>query len=74
MNSTTSKQVTKDERLNQWKPKILCKPAQNFVKCSPLKFLSFVHKIVPRYLSVAQALLLFAAPPIFIVLLICERK
>jgi len=62
MNSTTLKQMTKDERLNQWKPKISCKPAQNFVKCSHIKFLSFyVHKIVPRYLSVMQVI--YHLPP-----------
>jgi len=31
MSSTTLKQMTDDERLNLWKPKISCKPAQNFV-------------------------------------------
>jgi len=34
--------MTKDERLYQWKPKISCKPAQNFVKCSSSKCLSFL--------------------------------
>jgi len=57
--------MTKDERLNQLKPKITCKPAQNSVKCSHLKFLSFVHKIAPRYLSIVQALLSFATQPVF---------
>jgi len=32
-NSTKLKQMTKDEKLNRWKSKISCKPAQNFVKC-----------------------------------------
>jgi len=31
----TLKQMTKDERLNLWKPKISRKPAQNFMKCLP---------------------------------------
>jgi len=42
MKSTTLKQLTKDERLNQWKPKISCKPVQNFVQCSHFKFISFL--------------------------------
>jgi len=29
------KQMKKDERLNPCKPKISCKPAENFVKCFP---------------------------------------
>jgi len=41
MNSTTLKQMTKDERLNQWKPKIY-QPAQKFVKCSHLNIRSFL--------------------------------
>jgi len=50
---------------------VLCKPAQSFVY---LKSLSFVHKIFPRYLSVVQVILSFAAPPVFVVLPICECK
>jgi len=41
INCTTLKQTTKNERLVPWKPKILCKPGNNFVKCSHLKFASF---------------------------------
>jgi len=35
------KQMTKDERLNPWKPKLSCKPAQNFLKCSHLNLPPF---------------------------------
>jgi len=75
MNSTTLKQMTKDERLNQWKPKISCKPAQNFVKCSHLKFLAFV---CPQNCSVlfvghASTFIIFR-PTNFTVLPICECK
>jgi len=34
--------MTKDERLKQWKTKISNKRAQKFVKCSHLKFPSFL--------------------------------
>jgi len=60
------KQKTSDERLNPWRPKISCKPAQN-CEVFALKFPSFVHKIVPHYLSVVQVLLSFAAHQPFIV-------
>jgi len=43
--------MTKDERLNLWKPKISRKPAHNFMKCCHL---SFLHEVVSRYLSVVQ--------------------
>jgi len=36
------KQMTKDERLNQWKPNISYKSAQNFVKCSHFKIPSIL--------------------------------
>jgi len=36
------KQMTKDERLNPWKPKISCKPAQSFVRCSHLNLPPFL--------------------------------
>ena len=39
-----------------------------------ISFFTFVHKIVPRYLSVVQAILSFAASPILIVLPIYECK
>jgi len=42
MNSTTLKQMTKDERLNQWKPKTSWKPEQKFVKYLHTNFLSFL--------------------------------
>jgi len=75
MNSTTLKQMTKDERLNQWKPKISCKPAQNFVKCSHIKFLSFLCPQNCAALFVGHASnLSFAAPLILIVLPFYERK
>ena len=51
MNSTTLQQLTKDERLNQWKPNISCKPAQNFVRCSHLKFLSFLGSCKSLYIT-----------------------
>jgi len=54
MNSTKLKQMTKDERLNPWKPKISCKLAQNFVKCLHLNCLLSLSKMVPCYLSVVQ--------------------
>jgi len=74
MNSTTLKQMTKDEtdqrsqksHINQrrilWSVR-----TQNFV-------LFFVHKIVSRDLSVVHVFLWFVVPQIFIVWPICERK
>jgi len=38
-----------------------------FCEVFELKFVSFVHKTVPRYLSVVQVLLSFAAHQTFIV-------
>jgi len=37
INFTKLKQMTKDERLNPWRPKISCEPAQNVVKCLHIK-------------------------------------
>jgi len=68
INSTTLKQMTKDERLNPWRQKISCKPTQNFVKCLHLNCLLSLSKLVPRYLSVVQALLSFATKFIVICL------
>jgi len=34
--------TTMDERLNPWKPKISCKPVQNFVRCSHLNLPPFL--------------------------------
>jgi len=39
--STKLKQMTKDEKLNPWRPKISCKPVQNFVKCLHLNLPPF---------------------------------
>jgi len=75
INSTKLEQMTKDERLNPWRPKISCKPAQNFVKCLRLNCLLSLSKMVQRYLSVVQVLLSFTAPTnLHCVLSICERK
>jgi len=75
INCTKLKQMTKDVRLNQRRPKILCKPAQNFVKCLHLNCLLSLSKMVQRYLLVVQELLSFAAPAnLHYVLSICDRK
>jgi len=74
INSTKLKQMTKDEKLNPWRPKISCKPAQNFVKRLLLNCFLSLSKMVPRYLSVVQVLLSFAAPPNHCDLSICERE
>jgi len=67
--------MTRDERLYPQRPKISCKPAQNFVKCLHLNCLLSLSKMVPRCLSVVQVLLAFATPPnLHCVLSICERK
>jgi len=42
INCTTLKQTTKNERLVLWRPKILYKAGNNFVKCSHSKFSSFL--------------------------------
>jgi len=68
------KQTTKDERLNQWKPNISCKPAQNFVKYSPLKCLSFLCPQHCSALSGRSCTFIICRPTNFIALPICERK
>jgi len=52
----------------------LMQTMQNCLKCSHLKLLSFVHKIVPCFLLVVQVLLSFATQPIIIALPTCKRK
>jgi len=73
INSTTLKQMTKDERWNPRRSKISCKPAQNFVKCLHLNCLLTLSKMVPGWLSVVQVLLSFAAK-LHRDLSNCERK
>jgi len=75
VNSTKLKQMTKDEKLNPWKSKISCKPAQNFVKCLHLNCFLSLSKMVPRYSLVVQVLLSFSVTPnIHCVLSVCECK
>jgi len=73
INSTKLKQMTKDERLNPWRPKISCKPAQNFVKCLHLNYLLSLSKMVPCYLSVVHVLLSFATRQTCIVFCLFAR-
>jgi len=65
MNSTALKQLTKDET----EPVEVKNRIQTSTKIS-----FFVHKIVPRCLSVVHVFLSFVATLIFIVLPICERR
>ena len=75
VNSTKLKQMTKNEKLNPWKSKISCKPAQNFVKCLHLNCFFSLSKMVPRCLLVVQVLLSFSFPTdLHCVLSVCKGK
>jgi len=75
INSTKLKQMTKDQRLNPWRPKISCKPAQNFVKGLHLNFPPcFVQNGSALFVGCASTSIICrpAKPPLC--LFICERR
>jgi len=64
--------MTKDERLNQRKPKITCKLSQNFVKRSHLKFISFLCPQNCSALFAGRTSTFIICHQLFTILRICE--
>jgi len=72
----TLKQMTKGDRLNPWKYKISCKPAQTFVKCSHLNLPPFFcpQNRSALFVGHASTFIICSAINFHCVFLICERK